>query len=86
MLKTGGVGTAEPMDKMSEGIIDLLPNQFAAIENEFDEDYILERGGSSVQSHETAAKSAASTPSTSAEAPSIFLLKSKKIKEEFIHE
>ncbi|GFO39481.1 hypothetical protein PoB_006598600 [Plakobranchus ocellatus] len=86
MLKTGGGGTAEPMDKMSEGIIDLLPNQFAAIENEFDEDYIIERGGSSVQSHETAAKSAASTPSISAEAPSIFLLKSKKKKEESIHE
>ncbi|GFN89030.1 hypothetical protein PoB_001553600 [Plakobranchus ocellatus] len=46
MLKTGGGGgPAEPMDKMSEGIIDLLPNQFAAVENEFDEDYILEKGG-----------------------------------------
>ncbi|GFN81079.1 hypothetical protein PoB_000758500 [Plakobranchus ocellatus] len=44
MLKTGGGGTAEPMDKMSEGIIDVLPNQFAAIKNEFVEDYILEKG------------------------------------------
>ncbi|GFN80338.1 upf0439 protein c9orf30 [Plakobranchus ocellatus] len=78
ILKIGGGGPAEPMDKMSEGIIDLLPNQFAAIENEFDEDYILERGGSSRQSHETATKSAASTPSTSAEAPSIFVLKTGK--------
>ncbi|GFN87975.1 myb sant-like DNA-binding domain-containing protein 3 protein [Plakobranchus ocellatus] len=33
MLKTGGGGPAEPMDKMSEGITDLLPNQFAAIKN-----------------------------------------------------
>ncbi|GFO32882.1 hypothetical protein PoB_005938700 [Plakobranchus ocellatus] len=44
MLKTDGGGTAEPMDKMSEGISDLLPNQFAAVENEFDKDYILEKG------------------------------------------
>ncbi|GFO02957.1 hypothetical protein PoB_002946200 [Plakobranchus ocellatus] len=44
MLKTDGGGPAEPMDKMSEGISDLLPNQFAAVENEFDEDYILEKG------------------------------------------
>ncbi|GFO27057.1 hypothetical protein PoB_005356200 [Plakobranchus ocellatus] len=81
MLKTDGGGPAEPMDKMSEGIIDLLPDQFAAIENEFDEDYIIEKGGSSGQSHETATKSAASTPSTPAEAPSIFfLLKSGKKK------
>ncbi|GFN95716.1 neuronal acetylcholine receptor subunit beta-3 [Plakobranchus ocellatus] len=34
MLKTGGGGLVEPMDKMSEKIFDLIPNQFAAIESE----------------------------------------------------
>ncbi|GFO25107.1 hypothetical protein PoB_005161200 [Plakobranchus ocellatus] len=37
MLKTGGGGgPAEPMDKMSEKIFNLIPNQFAAIESELD--------------------------------------------------
>ncbi|GFO05325.1 hypothetical protein PoB_003183000 [Plakobranchus ocellatus] len=75
-LTTGGGGPAE-----SEGIIDLLPNQFVAIENEFDEDYVLEKRSSSGQSHETANKS---PPSTLAEVPSIFVVKSGKKKEDSI--
>ncbi|GFN92235.1 hypothetical protein PoB_001874100 [Plakobranchus ocellatus] len=34
ILKTGGGGPSEPMDKISEKIFDLIPNQFAAIESE----------------------------------------------------
>ncbi|GFN99462.1 hypothetical protein PoB_002596800 [Plakobranchus ocellatus] len=34
MLKTGSGGPAEPMDKMSEKVFDLIPHQFAAIESE----------------------------------------------------